>query len=389
MKPLFEIADVLRQHAGEYWTKHPVHYHHARTLKALVECRTAALGGHADACDECGYVRISYNSCRNRHCPKCQNTQRERWIMNREADLLPVEYFHVVFTLPDTLNELCLKHPASLYDLLFRTAWTVIRDFGFNPKFLGAETGMTAVLHTWGQNLSLHPHLHCIVPSGGLDYRDQWRNGKGKGKFLFPVKAMSKVFRARFVEGLRKWSAQSKTQVTEEVYRTFFSKNWMVYAKRPFGGPNQVVEYLGRYSHKVAISNHRLINVNEDGVLFSYKDYRKDGVKKQMQLKGDEFIRRFCLHILPPGFVRIRHYGILGNRMKKIRLDTARESLGTKAPEKVEYNWRQIAKERMNFDPDLCPCCGEGKMQLLVDLTSGRAPPLNPMPSTCGPDITE
>jgi len=218
------------------------------------------MGGHIDACDGCGHMRISYNSCRNRHCPKCQGVQREKWMMAREEELLPVPYFHVVFTLPDTLNRLCMHEPKKMYDLLFATAWSVMETFGNDQTHLGAQTGMIAVLHTWGQNLCLHPHLHCIVPAGGLTSQNKWKHSRNKERFLFPVKAMSKVFRARYVSALRK----SFSQEPQSLYDALFKHAWVIYAKKPFGGPQHVIEYLGRYTHKIAISNHRIHNIEKD-----------------------------------------------------------------------------------------------------------------------------
>ncbi len=246
-----------------------------RTLSALRQCRTAALGGHVDACSECSHVRISYNSCRNRHCPKCQNLQREEWMLSRENELLPVPYFHVVFTLPDLLNPLALHQPARLYGLLFEAAWQTVKAFASDHRHLGAQAGMTAILHTWGQTLSLHPHLHCIVPGGGITGSGKWKLARSKGKFLFPVKAMSTVFRAKFVAGLRK----SFTDLDPALCPALFGKPWVVYAKRPFSGPKQVIEYIGCYTHKVAISNHPLLSVEKEQITYSYKDYRQEGTK--------------------------------------------------------------------------------------------------------------
>ena len=246
-----------------------------RTLRAIKHCRTASLGGHVDKCDSCGHIRISYNSCRNRHCPKCQNTQREAWIENRKQDLLPVPYFHVVFTVPDKLNALFIRYPVQMYNLLFQSVWHTIQQFSFTK--LHAETGMVAVLHTWGQNLSLHPHLHCVVPGGGIDYKGQWKqvNTSANGKvFLFDVKNLSTVFRGKLMDGLKKIVSLDKTQV-RELYKT----NWVVYAKEPFAGPEQVVEYLGRYTHKVAIGNHRLLNIDTNGITFRWRDYRDNKEK--------------------------------------------------------------------------------------------------------------
>jgi len=331
-----------------------------RTLSALRSCRTALLGGHVDACTECGTVRISYNSCRNRHCPKCQGTKREEWIASRNAELLPVPYFHVVFTLPEALNGLCLCHPHEMYGILFRCAWDTLRLFSMN-RYLA--TGMISVLHTWGQTLCLHPHLHCIVPGGGINKNGKWRSVRTDGKFLYPVRALSKVFRAKYVGLLRKSGIASA-----DVVRGLFAKDWVVYAKRPFAHPSHVVEYLGRYTHKVAISNRRIISCQDNRVRFSYKDYRTGGIKKMMELDDTEFIRRFALHILPSGFTRIRHYGILSSTTKKKAIPCIREQLP--AVEACFMDMRKIKR----YDPVICPCCGKPSM-VTVETMPRRGPP--------------
>lgn len=304
MPSSYKVADVLNTHRHQLdelcsnsWK--------SRTLHALRKCRTAALGGHVDVCDYCKKVHISYNSCRNRHCPTCQGHKREEWIAKRSEELLDVPYFHVVFTLPHELNELALKSPALVYGTLFKTAWGTLSGFAGYPKNLGARPGMIALLHTWGQSLQLHPHLHCIVPSGGVSKQGKWKSSKNKGRFLFCVKAMSKVFRAKFVAELRK---QDKN-ISQKLYTQLFKKKWIIYAKRPFKNTFTVIEYLGRYSHKVAISNHRItaINEQEKTVGFRIKNYRKNGKQEVLTLKQEDFIRRFTLHILPKGFTRIRH----------------------------------------------------------------------------------
>ena len=331
-----------------------------RTLSAISICRTRALGGHIDACEECGVVRISYNSCRNRHCPKCQGRKREQWVEARTEELLPVPYFHVVFTLPSLLNESCIQYPKQLYDILFKSAWETLRTFALAK---GLKTGMIAVLHTWGQNLSLHPHLHCIVPGGGTDNRGKWKNLRADGKFLFPVKAMSKVFRAKFVSMLRKENIVSPT-----VVNNLFAKPWVVFAKRPFAHPAHVIEYLGRYTHKVAISNNRLKDYADNKVTFSYKDYRNACKVKEMTLDDTEFIRRFALHILPKGFMKIRHYGILSSTCKKITGPRIREQTGNV---KILFNDERKLKV---FNPKLCPCCGKESM-VTIEVISPRGPP--------------
>jgi len=338
-----------------------------RTLDAIMRCRTAALGSHVDGCTDCGYLRISYNSCRNRHCPKCQGVQRERWIEAREAELLPVPYFHVVFTLPAALNPLCLHQGKIVYGILFQTAWSVLRSFGYDSKWLGARTGMIAILHTWGQTISLHPHLHCIVPGGGLTPQGKWKTAKTQGKYLFPVKAMSKVFRARFIATLTKALPE---KMDDELVSELYKNRWVVYAKRPFNGPVSVIEYLGRYTHKIAISNHRIRDISETKVTFSYKDYRQSAITKEMTLDALEFIRRFALHILPKAFVRIRHFGILSS--------TAKAKCAVQIKEQLPEIPKPISNKPIlqAYIPKECPCCKKETMLELMRFNS-RGPPGN------------
>lgn len=376
MRPAFELANVINAHWKELVCSSQYNTWQLRTLDAIRRCRTASLGGHVDLCTSCGHVRISYNSCRNRHCPKCQQMQRQRWIQAREAELLPVPYFHVVFTLPQALNKLCLYEPAKVYKLLFDTAWSVLRSFAGDKKHLGAHTGMISILHTWGQNLSLHPHLHCIVPGGGITPSGHWKHARSKGKFLFPVKAMSAVFRARFVAALRSSNIQGLDKV---FYNNLFKTNWVVYAKPPFGGSRQVIEYLGRYTHKIAISNHRIINIDNNTVTFHYKDYRDAGKNKVMTLDAKEFIRRFSMHILPKCFVRTRHYGILSsNRKQKLlplihaQLNSTYQKVDT--DDHLEKGWKQICVQHLGYDPDCCPVCKQKTMVTLLTFDR-RGPP--------------
>lgn len=309
MRSRFKVADVLEMERT-YISSNAFRGWHQRTLHAIRRCRTPAMGGHIDKCDCCNKLHISYNSCRNRHCPTCQGHKREQWIQARESELLNVPYFHLVFTLPSELNVIALKHPRIVYSSLFKAAWATLGQFGANPKHLGARMGMIAILHTWGQNMSLHPHLHCIVPGGGVSKIGKWKPAKNKGKYLFNVKSMSKVFRAKYVALLRK----NKVSVPQRTYDKLFSKNWVVYAKQQFHTPKYVVEYLGRYTHKIAISNYRIKQINkpERTVTFQVKNYQKGGQKEMLTLSTLEFVRRFALHVLPKGFTRIRHYGILG-----------------------------------------------------------------------------
>ena len=360
MIPAYELGTILRN-AHSYIENGSFNGWQRRTLFALSRCRTAAMGGHIDQCDhmECGHLHMSYNSCRNRHCPKCLGHKQAKWIAAREADLLPIPYYHVVFTLPSELHQLALHKPRLLYATLFKTAWATIKGFGDNPAFLGAKTGMIAILHTWGQNLSLHPHLHCIVPGGGMDKNRQWKWVKKREKFLYPVKEMSKIFRAKFVAELRKNGIKEKG-----LYDRLFENNWVVYAKKPFKYASHIIEYLGRYTHKVAISNHRILNVSKTAIVFSAKNYKTGGNKVLLRLNTKEFIRRFSLHILPKGFVRMRHYGFLSSTGKRLYLADLKKELGD--PELIV-----IAIESPYLQ---CPKCKIGTLKT-VFVFRGRGPP--------------
>ncbi|WP_154859509.1 IS91 family transposase [Cyclobacterium xiamenense] len=362
MRAAHEIGDLLRQH----WLQvehHPnINSWQLRTLSALRRCRTADLGGHVDACTECGNIRISYNSCRNRHCPKCQGKNREKWLADREAELLPVPYFHVVFTLPDMLNQLAMYQPKAIYDSLFEAAWKTVNCFAKDTNHLGAKAGMIAILHTWGQQLSLHPHLHCIVPGGGVTKTGKWKTARSKGKYLFPVKAMSKVFRAKYVKALK-----SRIDPENKLVNALFKKEWVVYAKRPFGHPKAVLEYLGRYTHKVAISNHRILDIGPTKTVFAYKDYRLGAKKLEMSLDNMAFIRRFSMHILPKGLVRIRHFGILGNSAKRETVSLVHRELGVTL---LPVDPRTLTE----YNPRYCTCCQKETMVSIQRLPT-RGPP--------------
>ena len=328
-------------------------------------------------CSSCDHITISYNSCRNRHCPKCQTIAKERWIKQREAELLVVPYFHVVFTLPSEFHTLARSNPKEVYNALFQASWQTIQTFAADPKHLGAKTGMTAVLHTWGQTLNLHPHLHCIVPGGGINDKDEWglpkklsKRSTRQQKYLYPKRAMSKVFRAKFMACLRK-----QTTIPQPIAKAVMSKEWVVYAKRPFFGPKQVIEYLGRYTHKIAISNHRLVSIDNDKITFDYKDYRATGAKKQMTLYAPEFIRRFSMHVLPAGFTRIRHYGILASKNKAIDLNKAKAYFGLERWEKQKIKWEDIAREKLNIIPNKCPKCKNMTLEIVEIIQPMRGPP--------------
>lgn len=352
MQPKYEVADVLRKSNTE---RASFSIHQQKTLRALQQCRTGALGGHIDACNECGTISVSYNSCRNRHCPKCQGHKREEWIQRREADLLPCSYYHVVFTLPHQLNPLALHNPVLVYDALFKSVWETMRQFG---KTAGVQLGMISVLHTWGQQLSLHPHLHCIVPGGGVDKSGKWKKQLRSNRYLFSVKGLSRVFRAKYVRLLRENAITDKGLIN-----SLFTKDWVVYAKRPFGGPKQVIEYLGRYTHKVAISNHRIQQVTEQEVSFSYKDYADGGKTKQMVLCNEVFTQRFAQHILPRRFVRIRHYGILSSSWKRGKLKALQTALKVNRP---EIPIKTLLRK--------CSCCKTGTL-LTIEIFGTRGPP--------------
>lgn len=365
MRPVFKVADVLEMEQGQLTDLSLTAWHY-RCLQAIRRCRTAAMGGHIDKCTCCKKLHLSYNSCRNRHCPTCQGHKREQWIRARELELLNVPYFHVVFTLPSELNKWALSDSKIIYASLFKAAWQTMQQFGGNPKHLGAKVGMIAVLHTWGQNLSLHPHLHCIVPGGGITKSGKWKTAKNKGKYLFNVKSMSKVFRAKYVALLRK----NKMDIPQAIYDKIFAKNWVIYAKQPFSKPQYVIEYLGRYTHKIAVGNHRVkhINYQNKTVSFSAKNYKKSGAKQLLTLSSSEFVRRFGLHILPKGFTRIRHFGILSSSWKKVKLPELQSLLSSK----------EITSVKTKPKPELlhrkCPSCKKGILETVL-LFDQRGPP--------------
>lgn len=373
MKPRYEVAQIIRDYGDDFVQKHQPLKHHQRVLNALKICRTAELGGHVERCDKCNHERISYNSCRNRHCPKCQNTNREKWILARKADVLDCTYFHVVFTLPQELNSYCLKYPNELYEILFQASKETLFVFGNDPKHLGAQIGAISILHTWGQNMSLHPHVHIIVPGGGFTKENEWKNSASNGDFLFPIKAMAKVYRGKFMSRFLSFLTDNKLPIELSIRRKLYDKNWVIYAKQPFKNAEGVVEYLGRYSHKIAISNHRIKAIEDSKVTFSYKDYAHGSVTKLMTLDVHEFLRRFCMHILPPKFVKIRHYGFLSSRAK-VKLKIHQMKVG-KLPDKiVKLTYSEITKSQLGFDVEQCPCCKTGKM-IIVQQFGANAPP--------------
>ena len=367
MPAKYTVADVLKLEQA-HLPKLCANTWQLRTFLALIKCRTAALGGHIDRCQKCNKTHLFYHSCRNRHCPTCQGHKVVDWINAREKELLPVGYFHVVFTLPMEVNIVALQHPQEVFAALFKAAWQTLDLFAKNPKHLGAKLGMIAVLHSWGQNLSLHPHLHCIVPGGGVSEAGFWKNAKSKGRYLFNVKAMSRVYRAKYVAELRK----QIPNLPQSYYDSLFKHQWVVFAKRPFLTPKFVIEYLGRYTHKIAISNYRIrhIDYKNKTVTFSLKNYNKGGAKALQILNTGEFIRRFGMHVLPKGFTRIRHYGILSSSWKKEKLPALQQTMQDKKLEPVKVKIQEPEQTMLRK----CPACKTGILLTLI-VFDNRGPP--------------
>src|SRR3984893_4562475 len=381
-RPKLEVADIFRRYGEAYREKHGASMSTAqrRVMTAIEVCRTAVLGGQIEQCDQCGHQRICYRSCRNRHCPKCQSLARAEWIQRRQAELLDCEYFHVVFTVPEEIAAIAYQNKEVVYSILFRAMAETLRTIAADPKHLGAEIGFFAVLHTWGSNLLHHPHLHCVVPGGGLSPDGgQWISCQAG--FFLPVRVLSRLFRRLFLEYLVKAFDAAKLQFFSSLEslrdRSSFldylaplrEAEWVVYAKRPFAGSEQVLDYVGRYTHRVAISNNRLLDIAEDKVTFRYKDYRHDAQHKTMTLEAEEFIRRFLLHVLPEGFQRIRYYGFLANRYRKQKLARCRELLDMPAPEPPALEGAKDYRERYQelIGPSLgeCPACHQGRMLVI------------------------
>jgi hypothetical protein len=339
-RPALEVADILHAQGSRFLDEYrsTLTIQQLKAFRAIRNCRTAALGGHLDTCSRCGHQALSYNSCRNRHCPKCQAQSRERWLAERQRELLPIGYFHVVFTVPHQLNVLALTNARLFYDLLFATSAATAIEVAADPKHLGAEIGMISILHTWGQNLFLHPHIHCLVPAGGLSL-DHGNWVRPRYPFFLPVRILSQVFRGKFIARLRRlyrrrkfsfWGPASRLAHSDQfdrLLRSAYRQDWVVYAKPAFGGPAQVLRYLGRYTHRVALSNHRLLSFDGERVAFRWKDYAHGGKQRVMSLTALEFLHRFFLHVLPKGFVRIRHFGYLANRFRRNRLGLCRALL--------------------------------------------------------------
>lgn len=353
-----ELATVIQNFLPGLQAVKPLPVNQLRTLLALQHCRTEKMGGRVEQCTCCGKEEVLYNSCRNRHCPKCGSIEREKWLISREADLLPVNYLHMVFTIPDKLNRLFLHHQVDCYNILFRVVNQVMTGFAANPDFLDARIGYTAILHPWGQNLSYHPHLHLVVPAGGITRNNRWKPARGDGKFLFPVGQLSHVFRAKMVAELRRYVRKENIIVEKGLFNSLFKTGWVVYAKPPFEGPKQVLSYLGRYTHRTAISNNRILKVNDENVVFSWHNYQNNYQQVITEIDGKTFLQRFCLHILPPGFTRIRHYGFMASAAKTKALAALRKYFHLPEPEKPGCTWQQIVKTRMNIQVGCCKSCG-------------------------------
>ncbi len=387
MRPPLEVADIFRQHGYDFRLTHTLSPEQRRVMRAIERCRTTALGGHIEQCDTCGHQRIAYNSCRNRHCPKCQSLAKARWLEARLSDLLPVEYFHVVFTLPKQLASVALQNKRVVYNLLFSVVAETLLTIAADPRHLGADIGFLAVLHTWDQTMRHHPHVHCVVPGGGLSPDgERWVSCR-KGFFL-PVNVLARLFRRLFLQGLER--AYEKRKLTfhgtcsylakplafKRLLRSLQAREWWVYAKPPFGGPKQVLTYLGRYTHRVAISNHRLLSLKDGNVTFTWRDSRHGQRRSPMTLTTAEFIRRFLLHVLPRGFQRIRQFGLLANRRRREKLVRCRQLLGaaqTTEPQSVDYKslYQSVTGESL----ESCPACRSGNMRFAAPLGSMVAAP--------------
>ena len=373
-----ELADIFREYGPSYREAHPLPLRMHKVIDAIIQCRTFSLGGHVDRCDSCGYERPFYNSCRNRHCPKCGSLSKERWLLSRKQHVLPIVYFHTVFTIPDTLNPLALINQRVIYNILFRAGSETLLELGRDRKHLGGEIGVIATLHTWGQNMIDHPHLHCIVTGGGLaSDGKKWvhsKKTKNGGSFFVHVNVLSDLFKKKFITYLKeaydnghlKFEGQISCLSSNTAFKQFtddlYERKWVTYCKEPYSGAEKVLEYLGRYTYRVAISNRRLLKLEDDRVTFKWHDYR-DGKEKVMSLNAFEFIRRFLLHILPKGFFKIRYYGILASRNLGTKLKRCKEILGVRTNTLLEkINWMKLLYKMTGIDLLRCPVCKTGQM---------------------------
>lgn len=381
---MVEVQDIFLKYGKSYRSSYKLTLVQHKAMSAIQKCRTSELGGHKDVCDSCGHTHIFYNSCRNRHCTKCQTLSKERWIENQKSNLLNIGYFHVVFSIPNTLNPIAYQNQKAVYSLLFKAVAETLAELASDKKYLGAKIGFTSVLHTWGQNLMHHPHIHCIVPGGGLSSIGKWVNSRKK--FFIPVKVLSRKFRGKFLYHLKQLYYLNKlefhgSQIHLANYKEFemllsslYDKEWIVYCKPPFKNAACVVEYLGRYTHRVAISNKRIINIDQDNVTFKWRDYKDDNKHKLMTVSAHEFIRRFLIHILPSGFMKIRHYGLLGNRNKTTKLKLCKQLTHTPILTKEKASTVQLIQRITGIDVSKCPICGSEKPKRF--LTFGKSPPV-------------
>jgi predicted Zn-ribbon and HTH transcriptional regulator len=384
-KPSLEVAEIFERFSSQLGRLPKTH---RKVVQDILNCRTSVLGGHRLRCDECEYEKQSYNSCRNRHCPKCQFTAKVRWIEKRTEDLLECPYFHVVFTVPSELNPLILRNKRKSYDILFKAASQTLKEVAQNPKHLGAEIGCIGVLHTWGQNLLDHPHIHFIVPGGGLNSeKTKWV--QCKKDFLLPVKVLSRVFRAKVLENFEKAFDRRDLEFMgkidhlklpanfRELLMSCTQKEWVVYSKEPFAGPEQVIEYLGQYTHRIAITNYRLVKIDGENVHFKVRDRDNPKEKKILVLPAREFMRRFLLHVLPRGYVRIRHFGLLGSRLKKMKIAIVRQLQGVvaKVKETLQESWQETLRRTTGIDPERCPSCKTGALKELFRFAQAIGPP--------------
>jgi hypothetical protein len=386
-----ELSSVFNMHRESYCKNNTLTSHQHKVINAICNCRTSVLGGHIEQCDHCGNIHISYDSCRNRHCPKCQSLKTAKWLEDRQKELLPVPYFHVVFTLPHELNTLILYNKRELYSCLMRAAWETIKTLGQDPKRLNGLMGMIAILHTWGQNLLSHNHVHCIVPGGALVDGERWQ--PSKSNYIFPVKAMSQIFKGVFISGLRTLYEESKLKIPNDLdskaslsirknfdalINTLMRKPWVVYAKEPFAGPEKLLDYLGRYVNKIAISNSRIISCAKKSVKFKWRDYSDGNKVKIMELKPEEFIRRFLSHIVPERFMRVRFFGFLANACKNENIAKIRKLLSYEpAEENHKKDARSLMLELTGNDITLCPKCKKGHFYTIQTM-SNKLAKINP-----------
>ena len=363
-----KIQEILNNELEKYEKENKIIGYKKKVMHAIKECKTGAIGAHKYVCDECGYEEIAYNSCRNRHCPNCQTGEKLKWIEARKEEVLNIKYYHVVFTIPSEIYNIALQNQEKMYKILFKASAETLQELAKDEKYLGGEIGFFSILHTWGQNLMYHPHVHLVVTGGGLTEINTWK--EKEEDFFIPVKVMSRVFRGKFLDYMKKekieFYGKNKDLENPSIYnnlmQSLYNKEWIVYCKEPFKNAKCVIQYLGRYTHRVAISNERIVEVTEDTVEFKWRDYKDDNKMKEMTINIQEFIRRFLLHILPPHFMKIRYYGILGNRNKKKKLLKCKILTRTKIIIKKELPALELLKKTLGKDFNLCPCCKKGHM---------------------------